>query len=345
MKLHSLNLLNVEFFNYAFQGKTKFRYWLLMFLLLFIFAEVLGSLPFIAVMAIQATRGFDLHYSASNPMDLTGMGIPASVGIMLAMMPFVLGFVAFVIFMKPVHQRPFKTLLTGARRFRWKRFFWAVSVWLVLLAAYSLVAHLTGLETFHWSFNSKGFIGLVLVAIFIIPLQTGFEEVLFRGYLMQGFARLTLTRWVPLIVTTLIFGSLHFANPEVQEYGAWMVMPQYLWFGLFFGICTIMDDGLELAWGAHAINNIFGTLFVTQEASAIPTKAFFTITKYNPSFDILALVAISLVFIWLAAMRFRWGNFSLLFKRIHLPLTEYNQNEIIAEPEIQPAKSIDNSSY
>jgi len=316
-----------------------------MFLLLFIFAEVLGSIPFIAVMAIQAMRGVNLHYSADNPMDLTGLGISGSFGILLAMMPFVLGFVAFVIFMKPVHQRPFKTLLTGARRFRWNRFGWAALVWFVLLSAYSLVAHLTGIEEFHWNFNPNGFIGLILVAIVIIPLQTGFEEVLFRGYLMQGIARLTLTRWVPLIVTTLIFGSLHYANPEVKEYGAWMVMPQYLWFGLFFGICTIMDNGLELAWGAHTINNIFGTLFVTQEASAIPTKALFSITKYSPSFDILALVAISLIFIWLAAKRYQWANFSLLFKRIHLPLTEYNQDEIVAEPEIQPAKSIDNSSY
>lgn len=337
--------MNVEFFNYAFQGKTKFRYWLIMFFLLFVSAEVLGSLPFVAVMAIQAMRGIDLHYSAANPMDLTGLGIPASVGIMLAVMPFVMGLAAFVIFMKPIHQRPFKTLLTGAGRFRWNRFFWAALLWLVLLAAYSLVAHLTGIEKLHWSFKPNGFIGLILVAIVFIPLQTGFEEVLFRGYLLQGFARLTLSRWVPLIVTTLIFGSLHFANPEVNKYGAWMMMPQYLWFGLLFGICTIMDDGLELAWGAHTINNIFGTLFVTQEASVIPTKALFTITKYSPTFDILALFTISLVFIWLAAKRFQWGSFSLLFKRIHLPLTEYNQNGIIAEPDIQPAKSIDNSSY
>jgi membrane protease YdiL (CAAX protease family) len=337
--------MNVEFFNHAFKGKTKFRYWLLMFLLLFIFAEVLGSLPYLAVIAVQAMRGVDLHFSADNPMDLTGLGIPPYVGILLAMMPFVIGFVAFVVFMKPVHQRPFQTLLTGARRFRWSRFFWAALVWLVLLAAYSLAAQLTGIETFHVSFDPRGFIGLILVALFIVPLQTGFEEVLFRGYLMQGFARLTLTRWVPLIATTLIFGSLHIANPEVKEYGASIVMPQYLWFGLFFGICTIMDDGLELAWGAHAINNIFGTLFVTQEASAIPTKALFTITKYNPSFDVLALITISLVFIWMARKRFQWGSFSLLFQRIHLPLTEYHQDEIIAEPEIQPAKSIDNSSY
>jgi len=330
----------VEFFNNAFLGKTKFRYWLLMFLLLFIFAEVLGSIPFITVIAIQAIRGVDFHYSATNPMDLTGFGISPNFGILIALMPFVLGFLAFVIFMKPVHRRPFKTLLTGATRFRWNRFLWAALMWLVLLSVYSLVAHFSGVEQFRWNFNPNGFLWLILIALFIIPLQTGFEELLFRGYLMQGFARLTLSRWAPLIITTLIFGSLHYSNPEVKQYGAWMVMPQYLWFGLFFGICTIMDDGLELAWGAHAINNIFGTLFVTQEASAIPTQALFSITKYNPAFDIWALVAISLIFIWLAAKKYKWPNFSILFRRIHLPLSDYNENEIIAEPECQPAKSI-----
>ena len=337
--------MNVKFFTDAFHGRNRFRYWLLMFFLLFVFTEVLGSLPYIAVMAVQVIRGVDISYPADNPMDLTGMGISPAIGILLAMMPFVFGFVAFVIFMKPVHQRPFKTLLTGALRFRLNRFLWAALVWLILLSLYSLAAHLTGLETFHWSFEPANFFGLILVALVIIPLQTGFEEILFRGYLMQGFARLSLTRWVPLILTTLIFGSLHIANPEVKEYGAWLVMPQYLWFGLFFGICTIMDGGLELAWGAHAINNLFGTLLVTQKASAIPTRALFTITKYNPSFDVLALIAISVIFIALAAKRFRWGSFSLLFERIHLPLTAYHPHEIIAEPEIQPAKSIDNSSY
>jgi membrane protease YdiL (CAAX protease family) len=41
------------------------------------------------------------------------------------------------------------------------------------------------------------------------------------------------------------------------------MMPQYVLFGLVFGIITVLDDGIEAAVGAHAANNIFLCIMVT----------------------------------------------------------------------------------
>jgi uncharacterized protein len=35
------------------------------------------------------------------------------------------------------------------------------------------------------------------------------------------------------------------------------MMPQYVFFGIVFAVLTMIDDGIEIAIGAHAANNIF----------------------------------------------------------------------------------------
>ena len=57
-------------------------------------------------------------------------------------------------------------------------------------------------------------------------------------------------------------------------------MPQYIVFGLIFGIITILDDGIEAAMGAHAANNIFLCIMVTNESSALQTPALYDSAQY-----------------------------------------------------------------
>ena len=76
-------------------------------------------------------------------------------------------------------------------------------------------------------------------------------------------------RWFPLIMTSILFGLMHGLNPEVKEFGLLTMMPQYILFGLIFGIITILDDGIEAAMGAHAANNIFLCIMVTNKVISI----------------------------------------------------------------------------
>jgi membrane protease YdiL (CAAX protease family) len=263
----------------------------------------------------------ELAPNPDNPFDLSAYGITSLEGFTLMIIPFVLGAIALLFLMKPVHERPMLSVVTSHLNFRWKRFFWGAGIWFVLLATYAFVASITGIQKVELQFDQDTFFALIILSLLLLPFQTAFEEILFRGYLMQGFALLFKYRWAALLTTSLLFGGLHFFNPEVAEFGAWITMPQYIWFGLFFGVCALMDEGLELAWGVHAINNIFLSVIFTQDSSALQTPALYKITDFDPAIDLLVLFILTLIFVFWASRKFGWDSWRYLFAKIDPPKT------------------------
>lgn len=116
-------------------------------------------------------------------------------------------------------------------------------------------------------FDLPKFAVLAVIALLLIPLQTSFEEYFFRGYLMQGLGIITKNRWFPLVFTSVVFGLMHISNPEVGKLGP-VIMIYYIGTGFFLGIITLMDEGLELAIGFHAANNLITALLVTSDWTA-----------------------------------------------------------------------------
>jgi membrane protease YdiL (CAAX protease family) len=157
-----------------------------------------------------------------------------------------------------------------------------------------------------------------MISVLFIPFQAAFEEIMFRGYLMQGFATLVKNRWFPLIMTSVLFGLLHAFNPEVKEFGFFTMMPQYIVFGLIFGIVTILDDGIEAAMGAHTANNIFLCIMVTSQSSSLQTPALYQEYTTHPWPELAVLTFSGIVFILILKMIFRWNKMSLLFEKIKM---------------------------
>jgi len=307
------------FLEKVFQGRNEIGRWVAMIVILLIVTQIVGGIPLGIMIFLKRMDNPELVPNPENLMDLSAYEIDPITGFALMLIPFVLGLVALLLLMKPIHERPMLSVVTGHSSFRWNKFFWGAGVWLVLLSAYAFFATSTGIQKVELQFDSTTFFTLIVVSLLLLPFQTGFEEVLFRGYLMQGFAKIFKYRWVPLMITALIFGSLHFFNPEVKEYGAAIVMPQYIWFGVFFGICALMDDGLELVWGVHAINNIFLSVFFTQDSSALQTPALYRITEFSPLFDLISLFFLSAIFIFVARHKFKWPDWHYLLAKIDPP--------------------------
>ena len=91
---------------------------------------------------------------------------------------------------------------------------------------------------------------------------------------MQGFAGLTKSRFLSLALTSIIFGSLHAFNPEVEKLG-YGLMAYYIGTGFFFGIMSLMDDGIELAIGFHMANNLVTAILVTADWTAFQTESLY----------------------------------------------------------------------
>jgi hypothetical protein len=103
-------------------------------------------------------------------------------------------------------------------------------------------------------FKASSFIPLFFISLVLIPFQTSFEEITFRGYLMQGIATNTHSRIWALVITSLIFGLLHSFNPEVKEYGFLATMPQYIGFGVIFGLMALCSILFIIIWRIFRIS-------------------------------------------------------------------------------------------
>ncbi len=330
------------FLENVFHGKNDVARWIAMIVVLIIGTQFIGLIPLGIKIFINLNDNPDLMPDPDNPLDLTAYDISPVTGLAFLIIPFAIGLIALLTLMKPIHERPMLSVITGNTSFRWYRFFWGAGIWLIMMAVYSLIIVFTGLQNVELRFDPKTFISLVLVSVLLLPFQTAFEEVFFRGYLMQGFARIFQNRWSPLIFTAVLFGTLHYFNPEVRAFGLAVMMPGYVLFGLFFGICTLMDDGIELAWGVHTANNVFLSILLTQEASAIQTPAVFIITKYNPLVDLIGLLVLSLLFIYMSKRRFVWPEWRYLIAKVDSPVNEEEEEEFGGFPGYDEYEDDDN---
>ncbi|MGB8491109.1 MAG: CPBP family intramembrane glutamic endopeptidase, partial [Bacteroidales bacterium] len=217
---------------------------------------------------------------------------------------------------KPLNQRTFRMIINGTGKIRWNRFFVSALVWLALSAIYFFIYLKADPSNFKINNTSSTLLILFVISFALIPFQAAFEEVLFRGYLMQGFAVLAHNRWFPLIMTSVLFGIMHSFNPEVKEYGFLAMMPQYVLFGLIFGIITIFDDGIEAAVGAHTANNFFLCVMVTQNSSALQTPALYEQQSVYPWIEFGGLLVSGIIFILILLAIFRWKDLSVIFSRV-----------------------------
>ena len=214
-----------------------------------------------------------------------------------------------------LYERNYKEVINGTQKIRWNRFFYSFGVWFSLMAVYLFLSYLFNPEGFIVSFNFNSFIILLLLSVIAIPVQASFEEFIFRGYLAQLVASWTRSRWSAIIFPSIIFGLMHIANPEVNEYGAWMMMPQYIFMGAVFGLMSVLDDGIECAMGAHTANNIFLCIFLTFDGSVLPTDAIFRATNLNPIGDFISIITMSVAFIIILGIYYKW-NFKVLNLKI-----------------------------
>ena len=175
---------------------------------------------------------------------------------------------------KFIHQQSLRSLTTSRQKVDWKRVFTSFSIWGIFVAGSILISNSINPEQYIYNFKLIPFLIFLMLAVVLIPLQTSFEEYFFRGYLMQGLGLATKTRWFPFIFTSVAFGLMHIANPEVGKMG-YIILIYYIGTGFFLGILTLMDEGLELALGFHAANNLIGALLLTSDWSAFQTHSVF----------------------------------------------------------------------
>ena len=126
---------------------------------------------------------------------------------------------------------------------------------------------------------------------------------------MQGFGALFLNKWAPLLTTSVLFGLMHIFNPEVDKIG-YIILIYYIGTGLFLGIITLMDDGMELSLGFHAANNLIGALLVTTDWTVFQTNSILRdVSDPDVGFDvIMPVIVIFAILIFIFGKKYNWTN-------------------------------------
>ena len=289
----------------GFKGKHEGWRYLVGFLLTFFGWQLVGSAPLAIAIVLKAMRGEDVPMDIGSMADMLG----PNPFLFLMLISFAIGLVGLYFVIRFLHNQSWTSLTTARSSIDWSRILFAFFSWTLVSGFFIAIDIWLSPDDYVFNFKPWPFLILVLIAVILIPLQTSFEEYFLRGYLLQGLGIWTKNRWMPLLMTSLFFGLLHIFNPEVSKMG-YGIMVFYIGTGLFLGIITLMDDGLELALGFHAANNLTAAILVTADWTAFQTHSLFRdISEPEMGWDILIpVLVIYPLLILLFGLRYRWKN-------------------------------------
>ena len=274
-------------------------------LIIFIGWQFIGAGPLVLILLAKALETGDYPTDVASISNLLG----SNLFFFLALLTFVIGFLALYLTVKYLHKQSFRSLSTSRKSIDWKRVFFTFFLWAVISVLFIGLDIFISPDDYVYNFQPGPFLILLLIALILIPIQTSFEEYFLRGYLMQGLGIAAKNRWVPLLGTSLFFGLLHIFNPEVAKIG-YGVMVFYIGTGLFLGILTLMDEGLELALGFHAANNLTAAILVTAEWTAFQTNSIYKdISEPEIGWEVFAPVFIIYpLMLLILSKKYGWTN-------------------------------------
>ena len=310
----------MNYIQQAYKGNNQWYHWIFALILVFFGWQIIGVFPLTGV-AISYSSDMNEFANAAQNNFMT-LGIDKNLFLFLIIISFISGLLTLILGVKYIHRRTFKSLVTSRNLIDWKRFWFAFFTWGIIAIILTIVGIFMSPENYIWNFKPIPFFTLLAVSFLFLPFQTTFEELLFRGYLMQGIGTVVKNRWFPLIFTSVCFGLLHGANPEVEKLGA-ISMVFYIGTGFFYGIITLMDEGTELALGLHAINNIIAAFFVTTNWTVFQTDALYVdISEPSVGFEMFFPVLILYPFLlYVFSSKYGWNNWlEKLTGKIEAPL-------------------------
>ncbi|PKB15048.1 CPBP family intramembrane glutamic endopeptidase [Flavobacterium sp. 5] len=285
----------------------KNKFWKYLFGLIIIAgASFLGQMPMLGMILFQTT--FKGKSYPTTDSELLHFFEP-NLNLFLLLFSYVLALGGIYLVVRFLHHQTFMSVVTARKKIDWKRVLFSFLVWAAITLVSTLVTYYLNPADFKINFQPIPFFILLIIATLLIPIQTSVEELIFRGYLMQGFANLSKNKWIPLLMTSTIFGLLHLSNPEVSKLGN-IIMVYYIGTGLLLGIMTLMDDGMELALGFHAANNLIGALLITSDWSAFQTYSIFKdVSEPEAGFDIIfPVIVIYPLILVIFGYKYKWSG-------------------------------------
>ena len=288
----------------------NFWYYILGSFIIILFST-LGQIPLMFFLPSE------IPSPGSNPMEILE-GIPSNLRLFLLLISFAITVPGIWLTVTKLHDLPFISVLTGRKQIDFERILYSFMIWGTAISSVVFLDYSLNPDDYQFNFKINEFIILFIIAISLIPIQISVEEIVFRGYLMQGFGNWFNSRFMALFLSSTVFGLLHFSNPEIDALGNKFIV-QYISAGFILGIIALMDDGLELSIGLHAAQNLIGVLLLTADWTVLQTES---ILKYTAdpeirTVDLLISLSLYLIVILVFARKYSWTNWKeKLFSKV-----------------------------
>lgn len=283
-----------SYLDHSRDGRGQGGWYLLGLMVILLVWVIVGSV-------FAALLGLALGATAEGS-DLTGWK-----SLVADLLPFSLLALAVLGTVRWVLGRPARTVVTGRPRISVGRMLYGAAVFALLLAAGTLVDSLLHPGAYRFTFDPATFVPAAIVCLLLIPVQSGAEELLFRGYVVQWTSLGTdrphgrsLAGWQRMAVLTgvsgLVFAVPHLANPEAdgaQAY-AWLA---WFFLGAGWAWASIVDGRIELAIGAHTANNLFSVLVAGYSGSVLPASGVWTTNVLDWPITIVTSAVAAVLFV------------------------------------------------
>jgi membrane protease YdiL (CAAX protease family) len=102
------------------------------------------------------------------------------------------------------------------------------------------------------------------ISFLVFGLASAFEEALFRGYILQTFARSGLA-WLAILLTSVFFGAVHLGNPNANL----ISIANTVLAGVWFSVAYLKTSDLWFVWGLHLMWNWMQGSFFGIEVSGL----------------------------------------------------------------------------
>lgn len=258
-----------RFFAAAAIGQTQWWRWILGTI------AVVGILLGVVLAVSQACKSSALELLCYNET----YGVSVFLEFLLRYLPYVGALVGMWFVARLLHKKTLTQVTTGRASFDYSRVLYAAFAGLCVAIVVSLLYRLIpGVESAFQDQSLQEYLPLIPAVLIFVSIQSGTEEVFFRGYLLQGLSLLTRNRLVLALVTAILFTAPHLlTNPDrgVIEFTLltlWLMPP-----GILLAVLTLLDGGVELAVGYHAIHNAFNGLIANVELGGASSSSLFAV--------------------------------------------------------------------
>ncbi|MAV65444.1 MAG: CPBP family intramembrane metalloprotease domain-containing protein [Flavobacteriaceae bacterium] len=295
------------------------RYFLVGPLIIFTFWQIIGAIPLGVGFALNADFE-NLEMDGSNDMMAMFSVFPSkNIGLALFLLMFAFGCLGLYLTIKFIHNQSIKSLTTSRDKIDYSRIFYSFFLVVGITVLFMPIDLFLSPDEYELTFNLNQFLILVIICLTLLPLQTSFEEYLIRGYLLQGIGITTKSRFLAFTIPSILFGLLHFANPEIDKLGNAFIFA-YIFMGFFLGLITMMDEGLELALGWHYANNLMAALFITADWSVLQTDSIYKyIGEPDITSQILPALVIFPILIYHFSVKYKWSGWKeKLFGKVNI---------------------------